>query len=133
MCESCDSERFSEDEIAEQMPKARQAVQKGVALLDRFGPSDWRQQIDINELSMGSPYTCVLAQSFKQEIGSADYWEAKKLLMRLSETDFNAGDYGFNDQTDVYNPVTDRYEFHFGYAALRAAWLEELSKEIVPA
>lgn len=134
MCESCDSERYTDEEIAAQMTKAREAVQKGVALLNEHGPDGWRQQINTNDLSMGSPKTCVLAQSFRQEFGYADYWDAKKVLVERSGiSDFDASDYGFNDKLSVYDPGTDRWEDHFGYTALRAVWIEELSKENVPA
>lgn len=46
------------------MATIAERVQRGIDLLDEKGPKDWRDKIDITILSITSPLSCILGQTF---------------------------------------------------------------------
>lgn len=42
-------------------------VRKGIALLDQYGPTGWRDRIDGDTLNMGDVTLCVIAQAYTPE------------------------------------------------------------------
>jgi len=39
-------------------------VRKGIAMLDLFGPTGWRDRVNVDTLNMGNPRFCVLGQLY---------------------------------------------------------------------
>lgn len=42
----------------------QQRVQNGIEWLDKYGPADWRDRIDLSQLDLRSGCDCVLGQAF---------------------------------------------------------------------
>lgn len=59
MCIECNvTLDFNEDDV-------REAVSKGIALLDEHGPSDWRLKVDLSILDMDNMQYCILGQVYR--------------------------------------------------------------------
>lgn len=89
MCIECDvNPVFDEDEV-------REAVSKGIALLDMYGPSDWRSRVDLSILSMDSPYSCILGQIYSgMEGGRSGFSTGLHILDQYAY--FNVREHGFD-------------------------------------
>ena len=83
-------------------------VDRGIALLDKHGPKDWRKKIDCDLLNLESCHNCVLGQLF------GDYGDG---LLTL-QTRVN---YGSHTVIDIYGAA---YGFStvYSYEELTSQW-----------
>lgn len=49
-----------------------EAIRRGVDLLDRHGPVNWRDVVEVDQLYMRSAATCVLGQVYRRAFNSTD-------------------------------------------------------------
>ena len=85
-------------------------VARGMALLDTYGPSDWRERINIETLDVGSRERCVLGQI------CGDYHHAPfhlRLFFRRVRNGFYGPHIGYRETMKYYD-------------ALTSAWVEAL-------
>lgn len=89
MCLECGvAPSFDEEDV-------REAVSRGIALLDTYGPSDWRLRVDLSTLNMDSPYGCILGQIYSgMEVGRSGFSAGLHILSQF--TYFGARECGFD-------------------------------------
>jgi hypothetical protein len=102
---------------------ARERVYKGAELLDKL-VHNWRSKIDLGNLKMSKPSSCILGQLAGDITGSPDarYYDAERYLVNaLGAT---ADEYGFDlpPSGDMSLFDNDREE---GWELLYQAWLDE--------
>lgn len=114
---------------------ARLAVQLGIEFLDANVPN-WREQIDLDRLDLGSCQTCVLGQLFadydEEQYGQANDWMNPSGFQRGSwvlhdwiETHVDPDyDTGMVDIASIYG--FDSQEF-VNYTQLEAEWRKVLA------
>jgi hypothetical protein len=101
------------------MLTAKERVNNSIALLDRYGPPDWRSRINLCTLNMDSCINCVGGQVFAQAAEQAP-WEFSTgfdVLMDLLEAVY--------PETEVDWSIDD-YAFGCPLDGLKEAWIEAL-------
>ena len=95
-------------------------VQKGIALLDKKGPEDWREKVNLDTLDMIHGTNCIVGQIY------GGYFEACRIL-KIPQTGGAIGClYGFNIETLQDDPHTSNKK----YKKLGEIWSQELSKPV---
>jgi len=71
-----------------QFEQTLQQVREAAAVLDEFGPDNWRDRIDLDYLDMSDGYCCVIAQAYKPE------WEHMNSTYSIGTSPYG---YGMNE------------------------------------
>lgn len=102
-----------------QISLARERVERGAALLDRYRPG-WDQSVNLTDLDLGSASRCVLGQVYGRSNSLYDPpgYTSGKWALGLSEVD--AVHYGF--QADRATVRTRNNKVKVSYRQLEAAW-----------
>lgn len=86
-------------------------VRRGIALLDKKGPENWRTNIDLSDLDLKDPWDCVLGKVYGT-------FSAGVLALGIGSL---ASRYGFN----VYESTNWHYH-DAEYDALEVEWVRQL-------
>jgi hypothetical protein len=68
MCEACWG-----IETPEMIATAEEAVAKGIQWLDKKGPANWRELVDVAKLNIDDPVDCILGQVFADKVRNPEY------------------------------------------------------------
>lgn len=91
-----------------------ESVQRGIALLDRKAPSDWRDRIDWTNVHIYSLDTCIAGQAVPSQWMETPYGNYRvsgysvasewiETLNEANNTDYDCEDYGFNTDEEDYD------------------------------
>lgn len=75
------------------------AVSSAEEALDKCGPENWRERIDLATLNMDSPWSCVLAQVYMDEKPNhhySPYYTGVDALVSRMNGAFTPSQYGFD-------------------------------------
>jgi len=92
-------------------------VQAGIALLDTYGPTDWRERINLDTLDLHSLTDCVLGQVYGDYADGMDSLFPGESGWLWNET---------NEEHGFEAPM-DRITGNRQYASLTAAWKAHLT------
>jgi hypothetical protein len=97
----------------------KERIDNSIALLDRYGPADWRSRIDPSTLNMASCSYCIGGQVFAQaaEQAPGQYNTGFNVLMDMLEA--------VHPQAEAYWTMDD-YAFGYPLEGLKEAWIEAL-------
>lgn len=89
-------------------------VENGVKWLDKYGPDDWRNKVDIKELDLSSGCQCVLGQVFANQEIDDDFTPGEKIKIASGwdyVMDWIGSKIGF--KRVVNNPVSFGFDADF--------------------
>ena len=127
MCEAC----WREDEIVDAAEEADKCVAAGIAWLDREGPANWREMIDLDTLDIDLPKDCVLGQVFRSYACNPVYtWTS----WRGIEQEHGSG-YEYAVREHLFRHFSDSVTGPLGFsgypgitaADMTAAWIRALA------
>lgn len=101
-------------------------VANSVALLDTYGPADWRTRIDLDTLDIYNPWRCIGGQVYERE--GAQYWQ-------YAPDVYGEGYPGYAVLKDLaeslgieYGDWLEHFAFTTPMSGLDTAWREYLSR-----
>jgi hypothetical protein len=107
---------------AEAIRITREAIATSIDLLDREGPSGWRERINVDELEMDDQEMCVLGQIY-------GHFDIGLMQLRLHERQI---EHAFTMPQACYEPLGKIYwtmstQINAGYELLQEEWPRALT------
>lgn len=117
-------------------------VAKGVKWLDKYGPKDWRDKVEIKDLNLQSTCLCVLGQVFNQKAEdeekydiygvsgfdwALEFFRGKKGSIRVVDNPALYGFDAFDDQPGGSFAAERWHAIDKDYEKLRQEWTRVLS------